>query len=109
LPGWAARRCWRVFWGNDAEQKELAGFLEKAKIDTNRRGVDLAAHYFEDADRRAANSSCCGWISRVGRSRVKPIADALMEAAEQLAGKVHAVVLSDYAKGCAGRRSCASG
>lgn len=93
------------FWGGDAEQAVLKGFLDKAGIDTS-----------------GAVSTALPTISKtriVGRrqqllrldieSRERPADDAcerLAAHAEMLATKVDAVVLSDYAKGALSNELC---
>ena len=93
------------FWGTDAEQAELAAIL-------NRTGIDTAG----------VVSSTLPTISKtriVGRtqqllrldieSRDTPSAseaDDLQQRATELATKVHAVILSDYAKGALSNALC---
>jgi len=105
LAGLGCQTLLAGFWGNDAEQKELAGFLEKAKIDTT--GVVSTSLPTISKTRIVGRQQ---QLLRLDiESREKPSeADCghLMEAAEQLAGKVHAVVLSDYAKGALSTELC---
>ncbi len=95
------------FWGDDTEKEELQTMLNKAGIDT----VGVV-------------TSCLPTISKtriVGRmqqllrldieSRDLPPAEEkerLIERATALVDKVHAVILSDYAKGALSRELCAS-
>jgi D-beta-D-heptose 7-phosphate kinase / D-beta-D-heptose 1-phosphate adenosyltransferase len=105
LAGLGCQTLLAGFWGNDAEQKELAGFLEKAKIDTT--GVVSTALPTISKTRIVGRQQ---QLLRLDiESREKPNeADCgrLMESAEQLAAKVHAVVLSDYAKGALSPELC---
>jgi D-beta-D-heptose 7-phosphate kinase/D-beta-D-heptose 1-phosphate adenosyltransferase len=93
------------FWGDDAEKAELAGILEAAKVDVAGvvttglptisktrivgRRQQLLRLDIESSDAPAA----------VDRQR-------LQERVVALVGKVHAVVISDYAKGVVGRELC---
>jgi len=105
LAGLGCQTLLAGFWGNDAEQKELAGFLEKAKIDTT--GVVSTPLPTISKTRIVGRQQ---QLLRLDiESREKPSAadcGRLMESAEQLAGKVHAVVLSDYAKGALSAELC---
>jgi D-beta-D-heptose 7-phosphate kinase/D-beta-D-heptose 1-phosphate adenosyltransferase len=93
------------FWGNDAEQGELAGFLDKAKIDT--AGVVTMATATISKTRIVAGQQQLLRLDIEGSE--KPGAQEqqfLRERVEALVGKVHAVVLSDYAKGALSRELC---
>lgn len=107
LAGLGCKTILAGFWGSDTEQEELRTMLERVGIDT----VGVV-------------TSCLPTISKtriVGRtqqllrldieSRDAPPAEEmerLIERATALVDKVHAVVLSDYAKGALSRELCAS-
>jgi len=93
------------FWGNDTEQRELSAALEEAKIDTT--GI------VSTALPTISKTRILGRMQQLLRldieSREKPSAvdqQRLLERVEGLASKVHAVVLSDYAKGALSTELC---
>jgi D-beta-D-heptose 7-phosphate kinase/D-beta-D-heptose 1-phosphate adenosyltransferase len=86
------------FWGNDTEQRELAAFLDAAKIDT--------AGMVTTGLPTISKTRIVGRQQQLLRldieSLEKPGAvdqQRLLERVVALVDKVHAVVLSDYAKG----------
>lgn len=86
------------FWGDDAERQELAGFLEREKIDTT--GVVTTAQPTISKTRILARTQQMLRLDIESRERLSEADHArLREAAVALTEKVHAVVLSDYAKG----------
>ena len=93
------------FWGADGEQAELARLLEPAKVDT--LGVVSSSLPTISKTRIMARSQ---QLLRLDiESREAPPAEELqrLEArAVELVKKVHAVVLSDYAKGALSREIC---
>ena len=93
------------FWGSDGEQRELAAFLDKAKVDTT--GVVTTSLPTISKTRIIGRQQ---QLLRLDiESRDKPGFDdeqRLIERAEALATKVHAVVLSDYAKGALTTELC---
>ena len=98
LAGLGCQTLLAGFWGNDTEQRELAEFLERAKIDT--------AGVVSTALPTISKTRILGRMQQLLRldieSRERPSAEDqrfLLERVEQLVTKVHAVVLSDYAKG----------
>ena len=98
LAGLGCQALLAGFWGDDAERRELEAFLEASKIDT--------AGVVTTALPTISKTRIIGRRQQLLRldieSRDKPGADdiqRLRERAEQLVGKVHVVVLSDYAKG----------
>jgi D-beta-D-heptose 7-phosphate kinase / D-beta-D-heptose 1-phosphate adenosyltransferase len=105
LAGLGCQTLLAGFWGNDAEQKELAGFLEAAKIDV--KGVVSTGMPTISKTRIVGRQQ---QLLRLDiESREKPSAvdqQNLIERAELLAAKVHAVVLSDYAKGALSAELC---
>jgi D-beta-D-heptose 7-phosphate kinase/D-beta-D-heptose 1-phosphate adenosyltransferase len=93
------------FWGNDTEQRELAAFLDKAGVDT--------AGVVTTSLPTISKTRILGRMQQLLRldieSRERPGAQDrqyLIERVEQLVGKVHAVVLSDYAKGALTAELC---
>jgi len=105
LAGLGCQTLLAGFWGNDSEQRELAEFLEKAKIDT--------AGVVSTALPTISKTRILGRMQQLLRldieSRERPGAEDqrhLLERVEQLATKVHAVVLSDYAKGALSAELC---
>jgi D-beta-D-heptose 7-phosphate kinase/D-beta-D-heptose 1-phosphate adenosyltransferase len=105
LAGLGCQALLAGFWGNDSEKNELAAFLEKAKIDTT--GVVSTALPTISKTRIVGRQQ---QLLRLDiESREKPSAadqQRLVERAEVLATKVHAVVLSDYAKGALSNELC---
>jgi D-beta-D-heptose 7-phosphate kinase / D-beta-D-heptose 1-phosphate adenosyltransferase len=93
------------FWGNDAEQKELSAALEAAKVDT----VGVVS----TAQPTISKTRILGRMQQLLRldieSRESPASldrQHLQQRVEQLIPKVHAVVLSDYAKGALSAELC---
>jgi D-beta-D-heptose 7-phosphate kinase/D-beta-D-heptose 1-phosphate adenosyltransferase len=105
LAGLGCKTVLAGFWGNDGEQQELAEFLEKAGVDT--AGVVTTARPTISKTRIVGRQQ---QLLRLDiESRDKPREEEmrfLRERIEQLVGKVHAVVLSDYAKGVLTREIC---
>jgi D-beta-D-heptose 7-phosphate kinase/D-beta-D-heptose 1-phosphate adenosyltransferase len=105
LAGLGCQTLLAGFWGNDAEKAELAAFLEEAKIDT--------ASVVSTALPTISKTRIVGRRQQLLRldieSREQPsVVDRqrLLERVEQLVSKVHAIVLSDYAKGVLTRELC---
>jgi len=93
------------FWGNDAEQGELAAILERAGIDT--------AGVVSSSLPTISKTRIVGRMQQLLRldieSRELPPAieaQRLHERATELVSKVHAVILSDYAKGALSTALC---
>ena len=105
LAGLGCQTLLAGFWGNDAEQRELAAFLDAAKVNT--LGVVSIALPTISKTRIVARQQ---QLLRLDiESRELPDAvdqQRLIEGAEALATKVHAVVLSDYAKGALSNELC---
>lgn len=105
LAGLGCQALLAGFWGDDTEQRELAVFLETAKIDTvGVVSTDLPT---------ISKTRILGRMQQLLRldieSREHPTAadrQRLQERVEQLIPKVHAVVLSDYAKGALSAELC---
>jgi D-beta-D-heptose 7-phosphate kinase/D-beta-D-heptose 1-phosphate adenosyltransferase len=86
------------FWGNDREQVELAALLEPAKIDTT--GVVSSSQPTISKTRIVARTQQLLRLDVESREPVPYVELERLEArAVALVGKVHAVILSDYAKG----------
>lgn len=86
------------FWGGDAEQTELAGLLEKAKIDVT--GVVTGSLPTISKTRIVGRNQQLMRLDIESRDPAPAVEmQWLEERAVGLAGKVHAVILSDYAKG----------
>ncbi len=93
------------FWGNDPEQKELADFLEAAKVDT--KGVVSTSLPTISKTRIVGRQQQLLRLDIESRDRPgEADQQRLIERAEALATKVHAVVLSDYAKGALSIELC---
>jgi len=95
------------FWGSDTEQNELRAILDRAGIDTV--GVVTSALP------TISKTRIVGRMQQLLRldieSRDTPPAiemDRLIERTTSLVDKVHAVILSDYAKGALSRPLCES-
>lgn len=93
------------FWGNDTEQTELAAILEKAGVDT----VGVVTSSLPTISK----TRIVGRRQQLLRLDIESL-DApsavelqrLQERAVGLVSKVHAVILSDYAKGALSRELC---
>src|SRR5580698_6080091 len=105
LAGLGCQALLAGFWGSDTEQRELSAALETAKIDT--------AGVVSTALPTISKTRILGRMQQLLRldieSREHPTAvdrQRLQERVEQLIPKVHAVVLSDYAKGALSAELC---
>ena len=86
------------FWGEDGEKAELGGLLEKAGIDVT--GVVTGALPTISKTRIVGRNQQLLRLDIESRDEVPAVdLQRLEERAVGLAGKVHAVILSDYAKG----------
>jgi D-beta-D-heptose 7-phosphate kinase/D-beta-D-heptose 1-phosphate adenosyltransferase len=95
------------FWGGDAEQTELAGLLEKARIDT--MGVVTGSLPTISKTRIVGRNQQLMRLDIESRDSAPAVEmQWLEERAVGLAGKVHAVILSDYAKGALTVEVCAA-
>ncbi len=95
------------FWGNDPEQSELAVILERAKVNT----VGVVSSSLPTISK----TRIIGRTQQLLRLDIEsndapPAIEAqrLLERATELATKVHAVILSDYAKGVLSEALCAA-
>src|SRR5271163_4049408 len=98
LAGLGCQTVLAGFWGNDSEQAELAAILERAGIDT----VGVVSSSLPTISK----TRIVGRMQQLLRLDIEsrdapPAAEArrLQERATELVTKVHAVILSDYAKG----------
>jgi len=98
LAGLGCQTLLAGFWGDDTEQRELAAFLEKAKIDT--------AGVVSTGLPTISKTRIVGRQQQLLRLDIESLEKPglldqqnLIERAVALVDKVHAVVLSDYAKG----------
>src|SRR5258707_6861926 len=93
------------FWGNDSEQSELAAILERAGIDTV--GVVSTSLPTISKTRIVGRTQQLLRLDIESRD-TPPVAEAqrLHDRATELVAKVHAVILSDYAKGALSTTLC---
>ena len=95
------------FWGADGEQAELAKLLEAARVDTT--GVVSSSLATISKTRIVARTQQLLRLDIESRDMVPPEELARLEArAVELVKKVHAVILSDYAKGSLTADTCAA-
>jgi D-beta-D-heptose 7-phosphate kinase/D-beta-D-heptose 1-phosphate adenosyltransferase len=93
------------FWGNDSEQTELAAILERASIDT----VGVVSSSLPTISKTRIIGRMQQLLRLDIESRDLPPAieaQRLLERATELVPKVHAVILSDYAKGALNAHLC---
>ncbi|MBB5066822.1 bifunctional D-glycero-beta-D-manno-heptose-7-phosphate kinase/D-glycero-beta-D-manno-heptose 1-phosphate adenylyltransferase HldE [Granulicella mallensis] len=105
LAGLGCQALLAGFWGDDTEQRELAVFLETAKIDT----VGVVSTALPTISKTRILGRMQQLLRLDIESREHPTAvdrQRLQERVEQLIPKVHAVVLSDYAKGALSAELC---
>jgi D-beta-D-heptose 7-phosphate kinase / D-beta-D-heptose 1-phosphate adenosyltransferase len=92
-------------WGSDAEQTELAAILERAGVDTV--GVVSSSLPTISKTRIVGRMQQLLRLDIESRDPVPAVeAQRLQERATELVSKVHAVILSDYAKGALSRTLC---
>jgi D-beta-D-heptose 7-phosphate kinase/D-beta-D-heptose 1-phosphate adenosyltransferase len=93
------------FWGSDSEQAELAAILERAGIDTV--GVVSTSLPTISKTRIVGRTQQLLRLDIESRD-IPPAAEAqrLHDRATELVAKVHAVILSDYAKGALSTTLC---
>jgi D-beta-D-heptose 7-phosphate kinase / D-beta-D-heptose 1-phosphate adenosyltransferase len=92
-------------WGNDAEQVELATIVERAGINTV--GVVSSSLPTISKTRIVGRTQQLLRLDIESRDPIPAIeAQRLQERATELVGKVHAVILSDYAKGALSAPLC---
>jgi D-beta-D-heptose 7-phosphate kinase/D-beta-D-heptose 1-phosphate adenosyltransferase len=107
LAGLGCQALLAGFWGEDAEKSELAAMLDAAKIDT--LGVVTTTLPTISKTRIVGRQQQLLRLD-IESKELHSAEDHehLRERVEQLVGKVHAVVLSDYAKGVASPELCAA-
>ncbi len=94
------------FWGEDGEKRELAALLEKAGVDTV--GVVTGTLPTISKTRIVGRQQQLLRLDIESRETIPAVEmERLTERAVDLVGKVHAVVLSDYAKGALTTELCA--
>ena len=95
------------FWGGDPEQAELASIVQGAGIDTV--GVVSSSLPTISKTRIVGRNQQLLRLDIESRDKHPAIeVQRLLERATELAGKVHAVILSDYAKGALSDALCES-
>jgi D-beta-D-heptose 7-phosphate kinase/D-beta-D-heptose 1-phosphate adenosyltransferase len=95
------------FWGSDTEQRELAAIMERAGVDTV--GVVSSSLPTISKTRIVGRNQQLLRLDIESRDTPPAVeAQRLLERATELAGKVHAVILSDYAKGALTDALCVS-
>ena len=93
------------FWGADGEQAELAALLEKAKVDTT--GVVTGSLPTISKTRIVGRNQQLLRLDIESRDGAPAVdLQRLEERAVALTEKVHAVILSDYAKGALTEKIC---
>jgi D-beta-D-heptose 7-phosphate kinase/D-beta-D-heptose 1-phosphate adenosyltransferase len=98
LAGLGCKAYLAGFWGADSEQAELAKLVEAAGVDT--LGVVSGSQPTISKTRIVGRNQQLLRLDIESREPAPAIEeDRLMARAVELVGKVHAVVLSDYAKG----------
>jgi D-beta-D-heptose 7-phosphate kinase / D-beta-D-heptose 1-phosphate adenosyltransferase len=105
LAGLGCQALLAGFWGEDADKGELAAMLEAAKIDT----VGVVTTPLPTISKTRIVGRQQQLLRLDIESKVAHSAEdqqRLRERVEQLVGKVHAVVLSDYAKGAVPAELC---
>ncbi|HMF54531.1 MAG TPA: D-glycero-beta-D-manno-heptose-7-phosphate kinase [Edaphobacter sp.] len=107
LSGLGCQSILAGFWGSDVEQGELQGLLDRAGVDT----VGVVTSSLPTISKTRIVGRMQQLLRLDIESRDTPPAaemDRLIERATSLVEKVHAVVLSDYAKGALSRLLCES-
>lgn len=93
------------FWGNDTEQTELTSIMQGAGIDTS--GVVASSLPTISKTRIVGRTQQLLRLDIESRDKHPDIeAQCLLERAAELAGRVDAVILSDYAKGALSKALC---
>jgi D-beta-D-heptose 7-phosphate kinase/D-beta-D-heptose 1-phosphate adenosyltransferase len=93
------------FWGDDSEKGELAALLERAQVDT--LGVVSSVRPTISKTRIVGRNQQLLRLDIESRDDPPAIElERLQQRAVGLAGKVHAVILSDYAKGALSAGLC---
>jgi D-beta-D-heptose 7-phosphate kinase/D-beta-D-heptose 1-phosphate adenosyltransferase len=107
LAGLGCQAILSGFWGSDTEQGELQAILERASVDTV--GVVTSSLPTISKTRIVGRTQQLLRLDIESRDNPPSIEmDRLVERATALVDKVHAVILSDYAKGALSRVLCES-
>ena len=107
LAGLGCQAILSGFWGNDMEQKELQAILDRANVDTV--GVVSSSLPTISKTRIVGRNQQLLRLDIESRETVPEIESRrLIDRATELASKVHAVILSDYAKGALSTQLCAA-
>jgi D-beta-D-heptose 7-phosphate kinase/D-beta-D-heptose 1-phosphate adenosyltransferase len=107
LAGLGCRTFLAGFWGADSEQAELAKLVEAAGVDT--LGVVSGSQPTISKTRIVGRNQQLMRLDIESRDAIPAVEEQrLLERAVELAAKVHAVVLSDYAKGALTGALCAA-
>jgi len=107
LAGLGCKTLLAGFWGDDTERRELEKFLEKAKVDTT--GVVTTALPTISKTRIVGRQQQLLRLDIESLQKPNQVdQQRLLNAAVSLVDKVHAVVLSDYAKGVLSDELCAA-
>jgi len=105
LAGLGCKTLLAGFWGDDVERRELEKFLEKAKVDTT--GVVTTALPTISKTRIVGRQQQLLRLDIESLQKPNQVdRQRLLDAAVNLVDKVHAVVLSDYAKGVLSDELC---
>jgi D-beta-D-heptose 7-phosphate kinase/D-beta-D-heptose 1-phosphate adenosyltransferase len=105
LAGLGCQAILAGFWGSDPEQKEIKALLDRAGVDT----VGVVSSSLPTISKTRIVGRTQQLLRLDIESRETPPAvelDRLVERATSLVDKVHAVILSDYAKGALSRSVC---
>ncbi len=107
LAGLGCQAILSGFWGSDTEQSELQAILDRAGVDAV--GVVTSSLPTISKTRIVGRMQQLLRLDIESRDAPPPIEmERLIDRATSLVDKVHAVVLSDYAKGALSRELCAS-
>lgn len=107
LAGLGCQAILAGFWGSDTEQAEIKALLDRAGVDT----VGVVSSSLPTISKTRIVGRMQQLLRLDIESRENPPAvelDRLVERATSLVDKVHAVILSDYAKGALSRSVCES-
>lgn len=107
LAGLGCQAILSGFWGSDMEQGELAAILDRAGVDTV--GVVSSSRPTISKTRIVGRNQQLLRLDIESREAPPEIESRrLLDRATELVSKVHAVVLSDYAKGALTNQLCAA-
>lgn len=107
LAGLGCQALLAGFWGEDAEKLELAEILEQSKVDA----VGMVTTQLPTISKTRIVGGRQQMLRLDIESKERPRMEdqrRLRESVEQMVSKVHAVVISDYAKGSASAELCAA-